>query len=65
MSDGLARVFKGRNLLTHNGTIQSFYWLSGTKAHVGGRRAQTFAFITYHCLFGASNWTKENAEFAV
>ena len=29
------------------------------------RCAQTFAFITFHCLLGASNWTKENADLAV
>ena len=32
---------------------------------MGVRRAQTFAFITFHCFFVASNWTKENADFAV
>ena len=32
---------------------------------MGVRGAQTFAFITVHCLLGASNWTKENADFAV
>ena len=32
---------------------------------MGVRRAQTFAFITFHCLLGASNWTKENTDFAV
>ena len=32
---------------------------------MGVRRAQTFAFITYICLLGASNWIKENADFAV
>ena len=31
---------------------------------MGIRRAQTFAFITVHCLFGVSKWTKENADFA-
>ena len=31
---------------------------------MGVRRALTFAFITFHCLLGASNWTKENADFA-
>ena len=32
---------------------------------MGARRAQTFAFITFHCLLGASKWTNENADFAV
>ena len=32
---------------------------------MGVRRAQTFPFITFHCLLGASKWTKENANFAV
>ena len=32
---------------------------------MGVRRAQTFAFITFICLLGASNWTKDNADFAV
>ena len=32
---------------------------------MGVRRAQTFDFIPVHCLLGASNWTKENADFAV
>ena len=32
---------------------------------MGVRRAQTFPFITFHCLLGASKWTKENTYFAV
>ena len=32
---------------------------------MGVRRAQTFAFITFLCLLGASNWTEVNADFAV
>ena len=52
MSDGLAKVLEGRNVLTHNGSIQAILWLSGTKAHMGVRRAQTFAFIALHCLMG-------------
>ena len=32
---------------------------------MGVRRAQTFRFITFHCLLGASKWTNENAAFAV
>ena len=32
---------------------------------MGVRRAQTFAFITSHCLLWASNWTNQNADFAV
>ena len=32
---------------------------------MGVRHAQTFPFITFHCLLGASKWTKENADFAV
>ena len=56
---------EGRNVLTHNGTSQAIYWLSGTRAHMGVRRAQTFPFVTFHCLLGASKWTKENADFAV
>ena len=32
---------------------------------MGVRRAQTFTFITFHCLLGVSNWTKENADFVV
>ena len=32
---------------------------------MGVRRAQTFLFITFHCLLGASKWTKGNADFAV
>ena len=29
------------------------------------RRAQTFTFITFHCLLEASNLTKEKADIAV
>ena len=32
---------------------------------MGVRRAQTFAFITFHYLLWASNWTNQNADFAV
>ena len=65
MSDGLAKVLEGRNVLTHNGTIQAMSWLRGTRAHLCVRRAQTFVFITFHGLLETNNWTNKNADFAM